>query len=176
MKLIYDTAEQCLVGHTLEDVPQAAPAPTQILLAVPKGFDVANAEAYQEYSLAAGKLVRDGATQLLRVKRDQVNLIRTRFNAKVESLRANAAPYELETWAVQRSEFVAWSQDVNAAVPYTAALASARGMPLQALMERIGQKIAALATLHGTQQALEKRVEDATTVQEARAVVSELPL
>ncbi len=53
--------------------------------------------------------------------------------------------------------------DNTAQTPYVTALAAARGLTLPVLMGKIGVKVAGLATIQGTQQALEDAVKAATT-------------
>lgn len=103
-------------------------------------------------------------------KARKVAEIRAHFAGFVDSLKADAAPYEVETWPVQTAEYSAWMAKSTTPTPYVSALAAARGMPLADLMAKIGAKVAGLAQVQGAQQALEAAVKAATTEAEVDAV------
>ncbi len=172
MRLIYDLIANTVVGYT--EAEAEVVTDSQMLLDVPKGFDLNKPEDFAKYTLVGKKLVKDEAAHLARHKLQMIGLVRLRFDAKVSAIKADAAPYELETWDIQRAEFVAWSADANAAAPYVRTLAKARGLEVDALMARISAKITGFATLQGTQQACEKRIEAATTLEEVNAIVDEV--
>jgi hypothetical protein len=93
----------------------------------------------------------------------KIAAIRRYFDAMVGALKADAAPYEVETWDRQALEYSAWAANNGSNTPYVTALAAARGITLAALMGKIGIKVAGLATIQGMQQALEDAVKAATT-------------
>lgn len=93
----------------------------------------------------------------------KIATIRAHFGAMVDGLKADAAPYEVETWGVQNAEYSAWTANNTTPTPYVSALAAARGMTISVLMAKIGVKVAGLATIQGMQQALEDAVKAATT-------------
>ena len=97
------------------------------------------------------------------LKTAKISAIRTHFGAMVDGLKADAAPYEVETWGVQNAEYSAWTANNTTPTPYVSALAAARGMTISVLMAKIGVKVAGLATIQGMQQALEDAVKAATT-------------
>lgn len=103
------------------------------------------------------------APTLPELKAQKIFTIRRHFGAIVDALKADAAPYEVDTWDRQALEYSTWSADNTAQTPYVAALAAARGLTLTELMVKIGAKVAGLATIQGTQQALEDAVKAATT-------------
>ncbi len=103
-------------------------------------------------------------------KRDRIAAIRDHFEAVVAAIKADAAPYELDSWPIQRAEYVAWLMDPASPTPYVSGLAAGRGITLQDLMGKIGTKVAGLSTIQGTQHRLEKLVESATSIAEVEAV------
>jgi len=105
------------------------------------------------------------------LKTQKITSIRTHFGGLVAGLKADAAPYEVETWAVQTAEYSAWAANNTVPTPYVSALAAARGMTLADLMAKIGAKVAGLASIQGMQHALEAAVNAATTQAELDAVV-----
>ena len=108
---------------------------------------------------------------LTELKAQKISAIRAHFEGLVAGLKADAAPYEVETWAVQTAEYSAWVANNTTPTPYVSALAAARGMTLADLMAKIGAKVAGLATIQGMQHALETAVNAATTQVELDAVV-----
>ena len=108
---------------------------------------------------------------LTELKAQKISAIRTHFDGLVAGLKADAAPYEVETWAVQTTEYSAWMANNATPTPYVSALAAARGMTLADLMAKIGAKVAGLASIQGMQHALEAAVNAATTQAELDAVV-----
>jgi len=108
---------------------------------------------------------------LTELKAQKISTIRAKFDGLVEGLKSDAAPYEVETWAVQTAEYSAWVANNTTPTPYISALAAARGMTLADLMAKIGAKVAGLASIQGAQHALEAAVNAATTQAELDAVV-----
>ena len=108
---------------------------------------------------------------LTELKAQKISAIRAKFDGLVAGLKTDAAPYEVETWAVQTAEYSAWVANNATPTPYVSALAAARGMTLADLMAKIGAKVAGLASIQGAQHALEAAVNAATTQDELDAVV-----
>lgn len=138
------------------------------------------AQAWQDSYLAAAAAaqaaraaeVAAAAPVRLEERRAQkIAAIRAHFGGLVDGLKADCAPYEVDTWPVQTAEFSAWTANSAAPTPYVAALAAARGITLAALMDKIGIKVVGLASLQGVQQALEDAVKAAATEAEVEAVV-----
>lgn len=126
----------------------------------------------QAHAAAAMGSSTPSADQLARAKTDQTARIRLDFEAQVAALKADCAPYEVETWPVQTQEYSRWLADKSSLVPYVSALATGRGMALDALMAKIGIKVAGLAELQGKQQALEDRIKAAETLEAVAAVTT----
>lgn len=106
------------------------------------------------------------------LKAQKIAAIRAYFGNMVDALKADAAPYEVETWSVQTAEYSAWMADNATATPYVSALAAARGLTLDALMGKIGAKVAGLATIQGTQHALETAANAATTEAQLQEILA----
>ena len=113
----------------------------------------------------------DTPVTLVDAQAKKIAAIRAHFESLVAGLKADAAPYEVETWAVQTAEYSAWAANNTTPTPYVSALAAARSMTLADLMAKIGAKVAGLASIQGAQHALEAAVNAATTQDELDAVV-----
>jgi len=113
----------------------------------------------------------DTPVTLVDAQAKKIAAIRAHFESLVAGLKADAAPYEVETWAVQTAEYSAWAANNTTPTPYVSALAAARSMTLADLMAKIGAKVAVLASIQGAQHALEAAVNAATTQAELDAVV-----
>ena len=113
----------------------------------------------------------DTPVTLVDAQAKKIAAIRAHFESLVAGLKADAAPYEVETWAVQTAEYSAWVANNTTPTPYVSALAAARSMTLADLMAKIGAKVAGLASIQGAQHALEAAVNAATTQAELDAVV-----
>jgi len=113
----------------------------------------------------------DTPVTLVDAQAKKIAAIRAHFESLVAGLKADAAPYEVETWAVQTAEYSAWAANNTTPTPYVSALAAARGMTLADLIAKIGAKVAGLASIQGAQHALEAAVNAATTQAELDAVV-----
>jgi hypothetical protein len=104
------------------------------------------------------------------LKKDTVQKIRKHFDNVILNVKADSAKYEPETWEVQRIEYTSWLNNSATATPYLDTLASARGITKDEMMVKVGRKIVGFATLQGTQQALERAINSATTIEELHAV------
>lgn len=119
---------------------------------------------------AAAARAEADAVRLPDIKALKIAQIRAHFEAIVAALKADAAPYEVETWPLQQAEHSAWMANNATPTPYTTTLAEKRGIPHATLMAKIGVKVAGLATIQGMQQAMEDAVKAATTEAEVDAV------
>lgn len=104
-------------------------------------------------------------------KAQKIAAIRSHFDGLVAALKADAAPYEVETWDRQALEYSAWLANNTTPTPYVSALAARRGITVADLMMKIGPKVEGLATIQGTQHMLEDAVKAAQTDAELDGVV-----
>ena len=104
-------------------------------------------------------------------KAEKIALLRSHFESVVASVKADAAPYEVATWETQRTEYMAWQANNATPTPYVSGLATARGLTVPELMAKIAAKVAAFATLQGTQHALETSINTATTIKEVEDII-----
>lgn len=111
-----------------------------------------------------------GLTDIDTLKKEKISKIRLHFDSLINRIKKDAAEYEVATWDTQRIEYAAWVSDKAASTPYVDALAQGRGIDRDALMVKIGVKVAGMATLQGMQHALEERVEQANTQEEVNAI------
>ena len=107
---------------------------------------------------------------LASVKSSKTAAIRAHFEAIIASVKADAAPYEIDSWDTQRAEYMAWESNNATPTPYVSGLAAARGMTVAALMSKIAAKVTDFAMVQGSQHALETLVEAATTIAEVEAI------
>lgn len=111
-----------------------------------------------------------GLSEIESVRKSQLGLVRKHFDAVIQGVRADAAAYEVETWAVQRDEYARWVADPQAATPYVDGLCAGRGVTKAELMPKIGAKVAGMASIQGMQHATEKEIEAAETIEAILAV------
>ena len=104
------------------------------------------------------------------LKAEKIAALRIHFEGLVASVKSACAPYEIDTWETQRAEYMAWQSNSLTPTPYVSALAEARGLAVAELMAKIAPKVAGMATIQGTQHALEKQVESATTIAQVEAI------
>lgn len=104
------------------------------------------------------------------IRKNKLNEIRAYFNNLIEGLKADAAGYEISTWEIQQLEYSAWVRDNQTVTPYLSAMAAARGIELNTLMQKVGYKVIGMATIQGNQHALEDALKKCTTVDEIIAI------
>ena len=82
--------------------------------------------------------------------------------------------FEKDTWAIQGQEAKAWAADNHALTPGLDGIASARGVPAQILKQKALEKTLAFealtATVVGTRQAIETRINKAKDIDELEAI------
>ena len=82
--------------------------------------------------------------------------------------------FEKDTWAVQGPEAKAWAADNHAPTPVLDGIAGARGVPAQILKQKALEKTLAFealtATVVGTRQAIETRINKAVDMDELNAI------
>ena len=82
--------------------------------------------------------------------------------------------FEKDTWAIQGQEAKAWAADNHALTPVLDGIASARGVPAQILKQKALEKTLAFealtATVVGTRQAIETRINKAKDIDELEAI------
>jgi len=105
----------------------------------------------------------------------QLKLINNTCDTALAAITAGYPAGELASWDKQEAEARAYLADTNATVPFIATMATARGVDVADLANRIVTKADAFAGYSagviGTRQALEDALEAATTVAEVEAVV-----
>ena len=104
----------------------------------------------------------------------KLNEIRNFFNNLIEGLKKDAADYEVQTWEVQQLEYSSWVRDNAYAAPYLSAMAAARGITLEVLMQKVGAKVVGMATVQGKQHALEDMLKAAETVSDILSIKVEM--
>lgn len=103
-------------------------------------------------------------------QRAKIQAIRSHFNTIMVGLKADVAPYELETWTQQANEYDRYQTDSSKPTPWIDGLAKGRGITREQMVTLIGRKIEAMASIQGAQHRLEKLVEAAKTLSEVSAV------
>jgi hypothetical protein len=128
------------------------------------------AAVQQAVAARQAKLMAGFPSTLDGKKAAHLHMIRTYYAGVIARIKADVAAYELETWDIQREEYVRYLIDPAAPTPYVDGLCFARTLDKAALMEKIGNKVRGLAVIQGTQHMLEKSVEEATTVEQLDAI------
>lgn len=164
MKLIFDTRTNSINGTASgeNDLPEGL-----IYLDPPEGFDITQ---INDYTLVDGVLTIDPTAALARAKLQKTRAIRSHFDGAVNGIKATVAAYEVATWDTQRNELTMYLANPANPTPYVDSLAASRGETRDKLFVKIKAKVDAMAALQGTQHALEKQVEAATTLAEVEAV------
>lgn len=104
------------------------------------------------------------------LKEEKMKQLRLDFNNKIESVKADNAQYEVDTWITQCSEWTSYIQDNTNPTPFVDALATARGILKTDLMVKIGVKVVGIATIQGTQHGVEDQIKAATTKEQLTAI------
>ncbi len=112
----------------------------------------------------------DPKTQLEKLREKKLAEIRQKFQGVVDSIKSQYAPYEIESFADQRAEWRAWVAGNTAKTPIVDALAQARGIDREVLLQRIGEKVTQIVQLQGTQNKLEDQVKSMDKVEYIEAV------
>lgn len=112
----------------------------------------------------------DPKTQLEKLKENKLFEIRQKFQGIVDFIKSQYAPYEIESFADQRAEWRAWMADNTAKTPIVDALAQARGIDREVLLQRIGEKVTQIVQLQGTQNRIEDSVKMLNDVEGIEAV------
>lgn len=164
MKLVIDLATNSIAGMTSD---QNYSVQGYALFDMPEGFEETQ---INDYTLVDGVLTIDPTAALSRAKLQKIRAIRTHFDGVIQGIKATVANYEVQTWDTQRNELTMYLANSTNPTPYVDGLASARGETREVLFTKIKAKVDAMAALQGTQHALEKQVEVATTLAEVEAV------
>ena len=115
-------------------------------------------------------------------KQEKLDYVNFCFEQECSAVKGEYIPNdELLTWNLQEAEAKAFSANAQAATPLLSTLAKARGLELGALCSKVLEKSTlysqAVALLVGNRQALQDKIEAATTQKELDAIkyVSPLP-
>jgi hypothetical protein len=110
-------------------------------------------------------------SELERAKKLAIRRVQMMFNSTFEMLKMSVADYEPDTWIIQHREYLIWVFDKKATTPYIDALSIARGVDKDDLMEKVGEKIKALATIHGQQHMMQDLITQAKSIEEVHAII-----
>jgi len=98
---------------------------------------------------------------IVRIRGLQLQAINTAATSELAALSAAYPDGEVQSWAQQTREAEALAGDPNAATPLLAAIATARGVPLATLAERVRAKVQAYAVASGRIIGQRQALEDA---------------
>lgn len=108
------------------------------------------------------------------LKSEKLKLINDAADSSLSTILSTYPGYEVVSWDKQENEARTYLLDDTAPVPLLLGIATARGIPLSVLVDKVIEKADAFATLSGAifgkRQALEAAVNAATTVAEVDAV------
>lgn len=110
-------------------------------------------------------------TSFDKLKNERLHKCRNDFNLKIEQIKKDNAAYEIDTWNIQNNEWTMYIANNESTTPYVNALAEARGISREELMEKIGIKIIAIATLQGTQHSIEDKIKLTETFEELNKII-----
>lgn len=154
------------VGVRPEDSIQVSPKERSELLIAQYGG--------KTLKVVDGKVVAvdPSAPGLDQMKVMKLREINTAAQAAVSSYLAGYPEFEVQTWATQQAELVAWraataSERTESLIPWCSIAAKARGVEVNEFMEKVADKVAAFvqvsAQVAGTRQALEDSIASAST-------------
>lgn len=103
-------------------------------------------------------------------KTAKIKQLHEKYQNIINSIKAQSAQYEIETWSTQNAEWTKWNIDNATPTPFVDSIATARGISRDALLDKIGNKVLRIATLLGTQQAFEDQIKACTTQAELDAI------
>lgn len=103
-------------------------------------------------------------------KEQKAKEVRDYFQKQIDEMQTKYAPYELQSFTDQKEEWKLWKQDPNASVPIVSAMATARGISKEELMQKIEDNVIGIATLQGQQNKLEDAINACTTLEELEAI------
>ena len=104
------------------------------------------------------------------IRQEKLAEIRQKFQSLIDSIKSQYAPYEIESFADQRAEWRAWVADNTAKTPIVDALAQARGIDREELLQRIGEKVTQIVQLQGTQNRIEDSLKMLSSVEDIEAI------
>ena len=111
---------------------------------------------------------------LEQTKAAKLSEINAAADRAIATLTATYPDREISTFDKQESEARAYTADATASTPLLSALATARGIPLPDLVERVLAKADAFAVASGSiigqRQALEDRLDACTTLEEVQGI------
>jgi hypothetical protein len=117
----------------------------------------------------------DPGLVLARVKTEKLAEITEKADAALGDMTATFSGHEKLSWPKQEAEALAYDADPQAATPLLAAIATARGITVDALVAKVLANVAAYevasGTILGMQQDYEDQVAAAETVQDVQAIV-----
>lgn len=93
------------------------------------------------------------------------------FDEIVNSYISDAAPFEFDSWETQRQEYEKYVADDTAPTPYCDMLAYERGLTKEIIMEKVGYKVAAFASIQGKLHHIEDLIKSCTTEEELDLIV-----
>lgn len=170
MKLAFDTQTGSISGMVHDQ--SLTFAPHIVVVDAPADYDESkiNDYTYVVDEEGKGSLVIDPQAALSTAKTRKLRAIRTHFDAIMQGIKATVAAYEIQTWDTQREELVRFLTDPSLPTPYVDSLAAARGETRDTLFPKIQAKVQQLAAIQGAQQALEKRAEAVTSIEELESI------
>lgn len=117
-------------------------------------------ERYQEW-LAAGNVLVPADVSVVDIRSRHLAIINVRAAALLAELSGSYPDGEVQSWAQQTREAEALAINLNAAAPLLTAIATARGVPLATLAERVRAKVQAYAVASGQIIGQRQALEDA---------------
>ena len=97
-------------------------------------------------------------------------LIHKKYQAIIDTERKKYSAFEIQTFASQEYEWRQWKADAHASTPTVDAIATARGITKEALMEKIETNILNIFAILGAQQKEEDALKVAKNKSEITAI------
>ena len=100
------------------------------------------------------------------------NAVKTKAQSSIDDMTKYTPDYELQTFDIQQTEWVTWSQDNTKLTPNCDRIALGRGMDRVELLTRVGLKVSIVFDVLGAQQGQVDLIEACTTMTELNALLA----
>lgn len=122
----------------------------------------------------AWKAAPTAEEKLLQAKQARMAALNATASNQLDHIRNAYPQFEIDTWSDQKAEAQAYTDDPSVETPMLSGIASARGLGLEELVQRVLNKVDnyrdAVSEVTGKRQWCEDRVFEAETIEAVNAV------
>ncbi len=103
------------------------------------------------------------------------NKVKNAAQNQINSIRVKTPDYEIQTFDIQQTEWVAWLNDNNSPTPNCDIIALGRNMDRIELLTRIGIKVSAVFNILGIQQGKVDLINGCSTIDQINEIIYSQP-